>query len=451
MAGATGTSKKRMVDRPGTQPYPLPMNEAQTRPRSWLGWLVVLLLAVGVGVSFFVGGEEEAKKKPPSGPRAVPVTAVEVVRGALTERVKYPGELDADSADVASFFSGRLESVEVRVGDRVEKGQVLAKLDPVDLNEQLAQAKAQVAASLANERRVQVEIAQGRRELARTDAMLAEKLVSESELEVQRARVDALKMQVGVQAAQAAEAKARVALLEKRLAESVVVAPFAGRVAERYMDPGAIVGAGARLVRLVAERPLWLRFEVPEHDVPLVRTGSEVLVGTRGEVGEVKAEVRGLAGEVARDRRVALAEAVVTEPPEGWLPGMFAEAHVAVRSIDRGLLVPEVAVLSRLVGARLESGVFIADGENARWVRVEVQARADGKVAVAPAEREVSDAEAQGSGGLLVEGARVLTAGHVDLNDGAPIKVSRRGGAKTSGQDSGKEPGKESGPRAEAR
>lgn len=415
------------------------MNEAQTIPRSGFGWVIVLLLAVGVGVSFFVGGEEEAKKKPPSGPRATPVTAVAVARGALTERVKYPGELDADSADVASFFSGRLESVEVRVGDRVEQGQVLARLDPVDLNEQIAQARAQVAASLANERRVQVEVEQGRRELARMDALLAEKLVSESDVEVQRARVDALRMQIGVQGAQAAEAKARVALLEKRLAESVVVAPFAGRVAERYMDPGAIVGAGARLVKLVAERPLWLRFEVPEHDVPLVKVGAEVTVGTRGEAGEVKAEVRGLAGEVARDRRVALAEAVVSDPPEGWLPGMFAEAWVAVRSIERGLIVPEVAVLSRLVGARLESGVFVADGENARWVRVEVLARADGRVAVAPVERELVDAEVPGSAGLLVEGARVLTAGHVDLNDGSAIKVS------------GKETAQETGPRAGAR
>lgn len=423
------------------------MTEAKTRPRSWLGWVVVLLLAAGVGVSFFVGGEEEAKKKPPTGPRAVPVAAVVVVRGALVERVKYPGELDADAADVGSFFSGRLQTVEVRVGDRVEVGQVLARLDPVDLNEQLAQANAQVAASQANERRVAVEVAQGRRELVRLDALLAEKLVSESDVEVQRARVDALRMQVGVQAAQAAEAKARVALVEKRLSESVVVAPFAGRVAERYMDPGAIVGAGARLVRLVAERPLWVRFEVPEHDVPLVKAGAEVLVGTRGEAGEVKAEVRGLAGEVARDRRVAVAEAVVVEPPEGWLPGMFAEAFVAVRSIERGLIVPEVAVLSRLLGSTLESGLFVADEGHARWVRVEVLARSEGRVAVAPVEKAVADAEVAGSGRMLVEGARVLTAGHVDLNDGAPIKVS---GDEFDGE-TGKGPGKGSGPRAEAR
>lgn len=401
------------------------MSETNQRvARSWVGWSLVGLLAIGVGLTFLIKSDGEVAKKPPSGPRATPVAAVTVVRGELVERVKYPGELDADAADIASFFPGRLDTVEVRVGDRVERGQVLARLDPVDLHEQIAQANAQVRAAEADERRVQVEVAQGRRELVRLDALTAQKLVSTSEAEVQRSKVDALKMQVGSASAQAAEAKARVALLEKRLTESVVLAPFSGRVAERYMDPGAIVAGGSRLVRLVAERPLWVRFEVPEHDVPLVKVGARVSVGTRGHGQEVEAEVRGLGGEVARDRRVAVAEAVIAEPGEGWLPGMFAEAHVAVRSIERGLIVPEIAVLSRLNGKELESGVFVADEGNARWVKVEVLARDGGRVAVAAIERGRQDAEVQGQGRYLVEGAKVLTAGHVDLNEGAAIKVA---------------------------
>jgi RND family efflux transporter MFP subunit len=392
--------------------------------RGWVGWSIVGLLALGIALTFVIRSDEGGAKKPPSGPRVTPVAAVAVVRGDLVERVKYPGELDADAADVASFFPGRLESVEVRVGDRVDKGHVLARLDPVDLEEQVAQANAQVKAAEADERRAQVDVTQARRELARFEALLADKLVSPSEVEVSRSRVEALRMQVGSASAQAAEAKARVALLEKRLAESVVVAPFAGRVAERYMDPGAIVGAGTRLVRLAAESPLWVRFEVPEHDVALVKVGAKVSVGTRAHGEEVMAEVRGLAGEVARDRRVAVAEAVIERPAEGWLPGMFAEAHVAVRTVARGLIVPEVAVLSRLVGAVLESGVFVADEGHARWVKVEVLARDGGRVAVTPAAEAVRDAEVAGAGRYLVEGAQVLTAGHIDLNEGAAIKVS---------------------------
>ena len=412
---------------------PVNTGEGTSTARPWLGWTVVGLLALGVGAWFFVTSDEAPREKAVAGPRTTPVSVSALVRGALSERARYPGELDADAADIASFFPGRLLSVEVRVGDRVEAGAVLARLDPVDLAEQIAQAQAQVAAAQADERRVQVELVQARSELARSTLLAEQKLISAQELETQRARVDALRAGGGSASARSTEAKAKIALLDKRLAESVVKAPFAGRVAERYVDPGAIVSGGTRLVRLVEESPLRMRFEVPEHEVGALAVGAILTVTTRGHreatsgVDPVKATVTGLAAEVSRDRRVAIAEAIVAEPPAGWLPGMYAEANVTIMALDNVLVAPSVAVLSRLMpDGRIETGVFIADEGFARWVRVEVMAREGDRVGVAPAPAPaLRDPESTASSVQLVEGAKVLTAGHVDLTDGSPIKVAQ--------------------------
>src|SRR5690606_25011629 len=109
-------------------------------------------------------------------------------------------------------------------------------------------------------------------------------------------------------------------LLERRVIESKVRAPFAGRIAERFVDPGAIVAAGAKLVRVVATSPLRVRFDVPEQDVPTLRAGTAVNVFTKAGGDGVPAKVTGIGSEVSRERRVAAAEALIENPPEGWLP-----------------------------------------------------------------------------------------------------------------------------------
>lgn len=392
------------------------------RSRAWIGWLLVGIAAAAVAASFLIKSEDEAAAKKNSGPRATPVTVAPVAQGSITERGRYPGELDADAADVAAFYAGRLIDVKVRVGDTVKKGDVVAELDPVDAREQIAQARAQAKAAVAEEQRARVERDAAIAEANRLEPLARDQLISALEIDKQRARANALKASVDAASAGGAEAQARVRLLEKRLVESVVRAPFAGRIAERYVDPGAIVAAGARLVRVVEVSPLRVRFEVPENDVAGLTVGTPLRVVTQARTAEgsraapadpatgVLAKVSGIASEISRTRRVAAVEALVENPPPGWLPGMYAEAIVDRRTIDQALIVPAQAVLSRLqpTGA-VATGVFVADADVARWVPVKTIAR---------------DGDRIGVEGALGPDARVLIAGHVDLTDGSKLKVS---------------------------
>lgn len=381
-------------------------------PRAWLGWSIVALIGGAIAASFLLRGETDSAAQPRSGSKVTPVTAAVVTQESITERGRYPGELDADTADISAFYAGRIVAVHVRVGDTVAKNAVLVELDPVDAKEQIAQARAQARAAEAEERRVRVERDQALAEANRLEPLAKDKLIAEIEIDKQRARAASLGAALEAAGAGGAEARARVTLLERRIVESKVRAPFAGRIAERYADPGTIVSSGTRLVRLVQVAPLRVRFEVPEQDVPTIKTGTTVHVITKAHTGGdgVVAKVTGIGSEVSRERRVASAEALIEDPPPGWLPGMYAEAIVDRRTLERALIVPAHAVLSRLQPTgEVLTGVLTDTAGVAKWVPARVVARDGDRIAI----------EAN-----LAAGARVLVGGHIDLMDGSRIKVS---------------------------
>ena len=376
--------------------------------RPWLAWAIVAGGAVAIAASFLIGRGNGDGDDTPAKKRPTPVSAEPAKREAFTLRGEYPGELDADSADIAAYFAGRLVTMHVRVGDTVAAGGVIAELDPVDLNQQIAQARAQVKAAAAEERRAAVEVAAAQADLERMRGL--PEMVSAQELDTARAKVDSLKAAAATADARRSQAQAQVGVLGKRAVESKVKAPFAGRIAERYVDPGAVVTAGAKLVRLVKTSPIHVRFEVPEQDLATLTVGAPVTVTTQIPTEQpVTAKVTGIASEVSRERRVAAVEALIDQPPPAWLPGMYATAIAERRRLADATTVPSVAVLSRLRGeGQVDTGVLVAEGAVARWIPVRVLGR----------EHERSAIEAK-----LPADARVLVAGHVDLADGAAIQV----------------------------
>ncbi len=386
---------------------------AQGKPaRARLGWFIVGAGAAAVAISFALPSGDDAVATEDREARVTPVAAAPVERATLTERGRYPGELDADAADVSSFYTGRLTAVRVRVGDVVTKDQVLAEIDPIDAREQIARARAQAQAAVAEQRRAAIELGVARRQLERFERLRDQ--VSASEIDAQRALTESLQSAVATAEARGAEAAAGVRLLEKRVVESDIRAPFAGRVAARHVDPGVIVAAGAPLVRVAATAPLRVRFEVPEQEVADLAVGTRLQVVTQAAVkGQpVSARVTGVAGEVSRDRRVATLEALLEAPPDSWLPGMYAQVIVDRRVIEGATVVPATALLSRLQpDGTIHTGVLVADGGVARWVPVKVAAREDDRVAIEAASP-------------LAPGVPVLVAGHVDLAHGSRIQVA---------------------------
>ncbi len=381
-------------------------------------WFSVLFLAVSAAGFAFLFWKLYLTPEAPQVPKAdtvqaTPVRAAPVIRGLLQLSSQYPGELDADTSDLASKISGRLNTVEVRIGDRLTGGDIVAVVDDTDLQNQLKVAQVQVEVVEANSQRVVARLRVAEGELERMERLFRELLISAQQIESNRSSVGALKAELKAMAAQKRQAEARVNLLSQQIQETKVRAPFTGTVGERYLDPGTFVQPGTPIIRLVKSGPLRIRFWVPEGQLSLVELGlsfqlTTQITGSRTFTGTVKR----LSGEVNRSNRTVAVEGVMGESTLSLRPGMYAQVRVAGGTIE-GTIVPGAAVLKRVNTRGIEAqGVFIVAEDAARWIPVDLLGRQDDRVAVK---------------GKLSAGDLVLVFGHQDLANGARVTVATFG------------------------
>lgn len=428
-ANSTSTLAPVLDDEPSEREIAVPPSPPETAGgvRSRPLWrhpailaLAILALAVVIGLWAFGGSEAP----PPRTGAAVPVRAEAAAVGSLAIRSSYSGELVGEVADVAPQVGGLLDDVQVRVGDHVRKGDMVARIDDVDLRNQYLEAKAQLAVAEANARRAEAELQGSSAEYRRSHELYGEQLISDQEFERVAAQHATLEAGVAAAQAQIEQARARYALLEEQVAYTRVTAPFDGKVAARYLDRGALVQPGKPILRVVEDGPLLVQFRVPERDLGAVRPGATISITTQVTGAETFAgRVLRVSGEVSRADRAVLVEAELSREDELLLPGMYADVLVRLRQIDDEVVVPGAAVLERVgMDGRSATGVFVAHDDKAAWVPVEILGRAEGRAAVK---------------GALSAGDLVLTLGHTELEDGSTIRVVQVAGEGVPAQETG--------------
>jgi RND family efflux transporter MFP subunit len=219
-----------------------------------------------------------------------------------------------EQVDVASSVEARLEQVKVQPGSKVAKGDVIATLDAESLRRELKAAAATVRAAQAEARAASVEHDAASEKVARlnrfAEAVPGEERVNAAFQEKMSAtRISAARARVS-------EAVARVDQLRLLIEVSAVVAPFAGVVAARYVDPGAQVGPGRPIARIISADDLWVRFAIPEERAGEARIGSCATVTTSSPPVQASAVVETLTPQVDTELRLLLAEARLTNPAE---------------------------------------------------------------------------------------------------------------------------------------
>lgn len=376
-------------------------------------WVILAVAAAGVALMFVWGtdGEDQAAGESAHAGQVTLVATAPIEIDSITERGSFSGQLDADAADLASQVAGKLLSVNVRIGDEVTEKQVLARIDVSELAAQRVEARARASATAAAEKETIVELEAARRELERARGLLERDILSQQAFAARRDEAQALEARAAMSRAQHDQAAAHVRVLGERIANGTIVAPFDGVVTQRHLDPGTFVEPGAAVLRVVAREPLRVHFEVPQKRVGRFGEGASFVVrapptGDR----EIAGTVVGTAGEVDPASRVVRVEGTLTDPPPSWLPGMFVEVVVSLRTLDGATLVPARALVSRLrPGGDVQIGVFQPHAKTARWVPVTVVAREGDRAAV--------------TGELDLE-RPVLVGGHTDLSDGARIRIA---------------------------
>jgi membrane fusion protein (multidrug efflux system) len=185
--------------------------------------------------------------------------------------------------------------------------------------------------------------------------------------------------QCDTQTASAEAAGARAAAATQTVADSTVRAPFAGKIADRFVHVGEYVRPDTKVVTLLADDPLRLRLTVPEQDIFAAKEGQKVHFETAGIPDRsFQATLKFIGGEVREQTRDLVVEAVVENSDGALLPGMFVSAHLSTGHA-RLPVIPKTALLA---GPTAPS-VFVVDGERVHQRVVQTGAPLGDDVAIA--------------------------------------------------------------------
>jgi HlyD family secretion protein len=394
------------------------------------------------------------------------VAAVLPERMTLQRIAREPGQIEAfETTEILARVSGYVRELPVDIGDRVERGQVLATLDAPELEAEyerraahldqdradleraeamvevaeaaVATAGASVEESRAAIRRAEADVARWEAEYNRIDRLVSERTITEglrdetlSKLEASRASRDEVEAQIRLAEASLVQAKAekskaeadvrvgeahvRVAEADLRYAEAMlsytrITSPFDGVITRRHVDTGHLTepnGSRAPMFTVARTDTVRVSIGVPEVDAPLID------VGDRAEIRVQALDGRTFEGTVSRaswalDRatRTLRAEIDLENPDESLQAGLYVYVSIIADEAEDVLTLPASAILRD------------RDGEASCVVAV------DGRAERRPIELGLGDGERFEIRSGLAEGEPVIISDPSSLEDGQAVEL----------------------------
>jgi RND family efflux transporter MFP subunit len=301
----------------------------------WLSVLPLLLLGCGEPpaeeAAQKVASEPPAAAAPEAAPERVELERVATAR--LSATIVASGSVEAKRiTEVAAEVPGRIVAVLVDVGDAVEEGAALFRIDPGPYRMALTEAEAGLALARA-------ENANAAEEAARLRTLLEQKAASQQ-------RYEQLRTQAEVARARVAQMEARVAKARRDLAQTEVHAPYAASVVERRAHEGAMAGQGAILV-LQESGALEAILNVPEATPVAVRAGDPLRLFVEGLPDPIEAAVTSVSQRVDTGTRTYEVRADVRDASGQLKAGSYARAELRVSRPEARPVVHRSAVLTR--------------------------------------------------------------------------------------------------------
>ncbi len=374
-----------------------------------VGRLIVVLVVVAAAAwayyaNFGAGRSAmDMSTRVSSGSTPFPVTLATAERGAITGTVTYTGTVaPLNEEDVYPRVTGRLVEIPVYPGDAVRAGQLVARLDDIELSSKVREAEAMAATAQANRAQMEADlvaaqhgIVQMEKELGMVDAELtyargvarrSEQLVGvgaisrqeyendrsmaaslDAKREAARAKLEqARAMEVSarrkLEAGESMVAQNRAALRTATVVRDYVniVTPTSGYVVKRLVAPGVLVQPGMPILKIAQIDRVRLQANVGEKDIAFIRVGSPVIVSTTGAPEPITARVTSVFPFVDQGARTAVVEAIVDNANRRVLPGQYVTMQLVTGERADAVVVPRGSV-SRLGG---RSTVWVArDGK----------------------------------------------------------------------------------------
>lgn len=322
-----------------------------------VGTIVTLAVIGGLALAIVwrLGQIEEQGEGPrggASGPVPVEVANIEV--GPIADRRVFSGTLAANRRfAVAPKVAGRIERLEVNLGDRVKRGQVVAELDDDEFVQAEAQAQADLLVAEANVIEASSALDIAGREYDRVQTLKNRGVASEAQLDAAEALREARKAEFAVANAQVKRAESAVETARIRRSYTRVTASWPEDddqrvVAERFVDAGDTVSANAPLVSVVQIDPLIAQVYVAERDYDRLNVGQKAKLSTDAFPGETfDANIVRIAPVFRQASRQAAVELHVSNIDHRLKPGMFARVEIVLGEVKDATIVPESAIVKR--------------------------------------------------------------------------------------------------------
>lgn len=355
-----------------------------------LGAAVLVILGVG-GALVWRADSKVNKVALAAGPK--PVTVIAAMAAPFQPSRTYVGSLDPWLAASVGpqLVTGYIDTVLVRPGASVKRGEVLATIDCRDPDAQQQAAAMQAREVDARQRAIAAES-------GRVQGLLANRFVSPDLAETKAA-------DSASQAAELQAMRARLAQTSLGVSDCILRAPFDGEIGTRTMDPGGFVRPGMSIVTLVDRTTVRLSADVPEIDFAAVTPGTAVRITVPATNRELTGTVSRRAPAADPETRTVHFEVDIPDPERRLPVGTTGEVHLRVGAPEPATELPLYA--AAVQGAK--ATVFVVDGDVVRSRTVIVKGELGGSLFV-----ETS----------LAAGTRIVTEGRALLFDGDRVSAT---------------------------
>lgn len=339
-----------------------------------------------------------------SGRPALTVDTAAASRAEVIEYITVVGNLVGQATvDVVPRVAGRLDSISAQLGDRVSRGQQVAKIEDRELQQQVKQAEQSLEVNRATLKQRESDLQLRKTTLARQQQLLAQGLQTRQAVEDADAAYNSAVAAVDLARAQLAQTESRIDELKITLSNTIIASPVDGFVGRRNLDQGAFAGANTVILQVVDLSTVRMVANLVEKDFKRIVQGVQAEVQVDAFPGET---FTGVVSRVApvfdAATRTASMEIEVPNPGYRLKPGMYARVRLTAERKANALTVPRNAV----VDSEGRRGVFLPDGQTAKFQPV-VTGLQDERLV------EILDG--------VTDGQRVITTGALALRDGDRI------------------------------
>lgn len=345
-------------------------------------YIVYALIAVGLGALIFYRisdnkKADEKNSKGPGGKMALNVSGIVLKPQVFLDNLSLSGSIEAnEQVDIRSEVSGIVESINFQEGTMVSKGQVLFKVNDIELRAQLANVKTSQGLASENERRAKL--------------LLEKEAISQEEYDIASADFKS--------------SKAQTQLIQAQIAKTTVRAPFSGKIGLRSISNGTYVTPTTPIAKLVNTSQLKITFSIPEKYASQMKVGNALSFTTAGAAEKFSAKIYAIEPEIEIATRTLKVRAIAQNPDGKLYPGTFANVALPLDHIKDALLVPTEAIIPIQNGKK----IFISENGKAKEVVVQTGSRTEKEILVLTG---------------LKAGDTVLTSGVMTLKNGSPVKV----------------------------